>query len=213
MIKEFEKRLLSSLILIPIAIFFIIQGSVFFTFFLSILFLVTSYEWFKMNKKNNLFKILGIFFLSLNKSSNYNTESLVGNKLGEIELVSFEDDSIFTNDDFKKNSFTLINFWASWCAPCRIEHPQLMELSKENNLKILGVNFKDKKINALKFLEELGDPYDYLAKDSSGKQSVNFGIYGITERILIDNKFNILKKIIGPLNERDIEEIKEITKS
>ena len=63
MIKEFEKRLLSSLILIPIATFFIIQGSVFFTFFLSILFLVTSYEWFKMNKKNNLFKILGIFFL------------------------------------------------------------------------------------------------------------------------------------------------------
>ena len=64
--------------------------------------------------------ILGIFFLSLNKNSNYNTESLVGNKLGEIELVSFEDDSIFTNDDFKKNSFTLINFWASWCAPCRV---------------------------------------------------------------------------------------------
>ena len=63
MIKEFEKRLLSSIILIPIAIFFIIQGSVFFTFFLSILFFITSYEWFKMNKKNNLFKILGIFFL------------------------------------------------------------------------------------------------------------------------------------------------------
>ena len=157
--------------------------------------------------------ILGIFFLSLNKSSNYNTESLVGNKLGEIELVSFEDDSIFTNDDFKKNSFTLINFWASWCAPCRIEHPQLMELSEENNIKILGVNFKDKKINALKFLEELGNPYDYLAKDNNGKQSVNFGIYGIPESILIDSKFNILKKIIGPLNEKDIKEIKEIIKS
>ena len=118
--------------------------------------------------------ILGIFFLSLNKNSNYNTESLVGNKLGEIELVSFEDDSIFTNDDFKKNSFTLINFWASWCAPCRIEHPHLMELSKENNIKILGVNFKDKKINALKFLKDLGDPYEYLTRDSNGKQSVNF---------------------------------------
>ena len=63
MIKEFEKRLLSSLILIPIAIFFIIQGSVFFTFFLSILFLTTSYEWLKMSKKNNLLKILGIIFL------------------------------------------------------------------------------------------------------------------------------------------------------
>ena len=63
MIKEFEKRLLSSLILIPISIFFIIQGSVFFTFFLSILFLATSYEWIKMCKKNNLLKIIGIFFL------------------------------------------------------------------------------------------------------------------------------------------------------
>ena len=154
--------------------------------------------------------ILGIFFLSLNKSSNYNTESLVGNKLGEIELVSFEDDSIFTNDDFKKNSFTLINFWASWCAPCRIEHPQLMELSKENNIKILGVNFKDKKINALKFLKDLGNPYEYLTRDSNGKQSVNFGIYGIPESILIDNKLTIIKKFVGPLTKQDLNNIKEI---
>ena len=154
--------------------------------------------------------ILGIFFLSLNKSSNYNTESLVGNKLGEIELVSLEDDSILTNDDFKKNSFTLINFWASWCAPCRIEHPQLMELSKENNIKILGVNFKDKKINALKFLKDLGDPYEYLTRDSNGKQSVNFGIYGIPESILIDNKLTIIKKFVGPLTKQDLNNIKEI---
>ena len=154
--------------------------------------------------------ILGIFFLSLNKSSNYNTESLVGNKLGEIELVSFEDDSIFTNDDFKKNSFTLINFWASWCAPCRVEHPHLMELSKENNIKILGVNFKDKKINALKFLKDLGDPYEYLTRDSNGKQSVNFGIYGIPESILIDNKLTIIKKFVGPLTKQDLNNIIEI---
>jgi phosphatidate cytidylyltransferase len=63
MIKEFEKRLLSSLILIPLVVFFIIQGSVFFTFFLSILFITTSYEWFKMSKKSDLLKILGIIFL------------------------------------------------------------------------------------------------------------------------------------------------------
>ena len=154
--------------------------------------------------------ILGIFFLSLNKSSNYNTESLVGNKLGEIELISFEDDSIFTNDDFKQNSFTLINFWASWCAPCRIEHPQLMELSRENNIIILGVNFKDKKINALKFLKDLGDPYEYLTRDNNGKQSVNFGIYGIPESILIDNELTIIKKFVGPLTKQDLNNIKEI---
>ena len=153
--------------------------------------------------------ILGIFFLSLNKSSNYNTESLVGNKLGKIELVSFEDDSIFTNDDFKQNSFTLINFWASWCAPCRVEHPFLMELSKLRNLKLVGVNFKDKKNNALNFLNNLGNPFYYLAKDEQGKQSVSFGIYGIPETILINKELIIIKKFIGPLNTEDLEEIKK----
>ena len=157
--------------------------------------------------------ILGIFFLSLNRNSNYDTKFLVGNKLTNIELKSLQGDKFFLNGDFKNNNYTLINFWASWCAPCRVEHPYLMMLSKNTDIKILGVNFKDKKINALKFLEELGDPYDYLAKDSSGKQSVNFGIYGIPESILIDNKFKILKKIIGPLNEKDLEEIKQIIKS
>ncbi len=157
--------------------------------------------------------ILGIFYLSLNRSSNYDTKFLVGNKIADIELKSLQSEKFFTNEDFKNNKYTLINFWASWCAPCRVEHPNLMILSKYQHVKILGINFKDKKINALKFLEELGDPYHYLAKDSSGKQSVNFGIYGIPESILIDNKFNILKKIIGPLNERDLKEIKEIIKS
>ena len=157
--------------------------------------------------------ILTIFYLSLNRSSNYNTKFLVGNKLADIELKSLESEKFFTNNDLKNNNYTLINFWASWCAPCRIEHQFLMILSKNKNIKILGVNFKDKKINALNFLEELGNPYYYLANDSTGKQSVNFGIYGIPESILIDNKLNILKKIIGPLNEKDLEEIEEIIKS
>ena len=157
--------------------------------------------------------ILTIFYLSLNRSSNYDTKFLVGNKLADIELKSFESEKFFTNNDLKNNNYTLINFWASWCAPCRIEHQFLMILSKNKNIKILGVNFKDKKINALNFLEELGNPYYYLAMDSSGKQSVNFGIYGIPESILVDNKLNILKKIIGPLNEKDLEEIEEIIKS
>ena len=157
--------------------------------------------------------ILTIFYLSLNRSSNYDTKFLVGNKLADIELKALESEKFFTNNDLKNNNYTLINFWASWCAPCRIEHQFLMILSKNENIKILGVNFKDKKINALNFLEELGDPYYYLAMDSSGKQSVNFGIYGIPESILVDNKLNILKKIIGPLNEKDLEEIEEIIKS
>ena len=157
--------------------------------------------------------IIGVFFLSLNRSSNYDTEYLVGNKIDEIKLESFEDKTINVQEELKKNNFTLINFWASWCAPCRVEHPYLMILSEEQNIKILGVNFKDKKINALKFLKDLGNPYDYQAKDIDGKQSVNFGIYGIPESILINNEFIIIKKFIGPLTRKDLNDIKKLTNS
>ena len=77
----------------------------------------------------------------------------------------------------------------------------------------MGVNFKDNKINALKFLKDLGNPYDYLAMDNQGKQSINFGIYGIPESILINNALTILKKFVGPLNTKDIKDIKAIINS
>ena len=157
--------------------------------------------------------VLLVFYNSLNKETNYSTDYLVGNKLEKINLKSFDDDKIYTNEDFKKSRYTLINFWASWCAPCRIEHPYLMQLSKEKNLKILGVNFKDKKINASKFLNELGNPYYYMTKDTTGKQSVYFGIYGIPESILINNETIVLKKFVGPLNEQNLNDIKEIINS
>ena len=157
--------------------------------------------------------VLLVFYNSLYRETNYSTDYLVGNKLAKINLKSFDDNKIYTSEDFKKSRYTLINFWASWCAPCRIEHPYLMQLSKEKNLKILGVNFKDKKINASKFLNELGNPYYYMAKDTTGKQSVNFGIYGIPESILIDNETIVLKKFVGPLNEQNLNDIKEIINS
>ena len=157
--------------------------------------------------------VLLVFYNSLNRETNYSTDYLVGNKLANINLKSFDDNKIYTNEDFKKSRYTLINFWASWCAPCRVEHPYLMQLSKEKNLKILGVNFKDKKINASKFLNELGNQYYYMAKDTSGKQSVNFGIYGIPESILINNETIVLKKFVGPLNDQNLNDIKEIINS
>tara|TARA_Y100000768_G_C23913331_1_gene651095 strand:+ start:631 stop:1152 length:522 start_codon:yes stop_codon:yes gene_type:complete len=154
--------------------------------------------------------ILTVFYLSLNKSSNYDTERLVGNKLNQIRLESFENNKYLTNENLKNNNYTLINFWASWCAPCRAEHPILMQLSKLKNLEILGVNFKDKRNNALNFLNDLGNPYNLLAKDDNGKESVNFGIYGIPESILINKEFVVIKKFVGPLNFDDLSEIKKI---
>ena len=146
--------------------------------------------------------IIGVFFVGLNKDTNYNTNSLVGKKIPNISLEYFDE-----NKFYKKNDYTLINFWASWCAPCRIEHPVLIQLSKEKNLKLVGVNFKDKKKQADKFLNDFGDPYDFLTKDEQGKYSVNLGVYGIPESILINKDLTILKKFVGPLSAEDFNSI------
>ena len=160
-----------------------------------------------------IFFILLVFYLSLNKVSNYDTENLVGNKLNQIKLESLKGINYITNENLKKNSYTLINFWASWCAPCRDEHAMLVKLNNdEKNLKILGVNFKDKKNNALKFLKDLGDPYDDIARDEFGKYSINFGIYGIPESILVNKDLIIIKKFIGPISKNDYNFIKQIVR-
>ena len=157
--------------------------------------------------------VLGIFYLALKENPNYDTEHLIGNKLNNVKLENLNGGKFYTDDDFKKNSYTLINFWASWCAPCRVEHPFLMKLSTEQNLTIIGVNFKDKKNNALKFLNDLGDPYDYLAGDALGKNSVNFGVYGIPESILVDKGLIIIRKFVGPLSNNDLIDIQKIINS
>ena len=154
--------------------------------------------------------IIGVFFEGLNRNSIYDTKGLIGKKITNIQLNHFNDKVKITENDFQENNFTLVNFWASWCAPCRDEHSFLLKLKNEKNLNILGVNFKDKKINAIKFLEDLGNPYDILSSDEFGKQSVNFGIYGIPESILIDQDLIIIKKYIGPISNKDYKEIKKI---
>ena len=157
--------------------------------------------------------VLSIFYISLNRNTNYDTEYLVGNKLAEIKLKDFDKDTFYTENDLKNSKYTLINFWASWCGPCRVEHPVLMKLSKEKNLRIFGVNFKDNKNNATKFLDNLGNPYYQIAGDQDGKQSIRFGIYGIPESILVNSELIILKKYIGPLNLDDLNEIQKLIKS
>lgn len=154
--------------------------------------------------------VISIFYISLNRDTSYNTSSLINKELPEFEISFFDKKKFYKKNDLKKDNYTLINFWASWCAPCRTEHPILMKLSQENNLKIFGVNFKDKKIHADQFLKELGNPYDFIGKDANGKQSVRFGIYGIPESILINKNLLIMKKFVGPLSSDDLNQIVEM---
>jgi len=156
--------------------------------------------------------IIGVFFMGLNKSSIYDTKSLEGQKITNIKLEHFSKKILLTEEYLKKKNFTLINFWASWCAPCRLEHPFLLKLNSETKLNILGVNFKDKKNNAINFLNSYGNPYDELVRDDLGKKSVNFGVYGIPESILVNKDLIIIKKFIGPLSNEDYKIIQKIIK-
>ena len=130
--------------------------------------------------------VISIFALGLKTKKIYDTQDLIGKPISKVDLVLLNKDTNFNTQDLKKNNFTLINFWASWCAPCRKEHKHLIALSKNKDLKILGVNFKDTKSKANEFISELGNPYYLIAADTSGKKSLSFGIYGIPETILIN---------------------------
>ena len=153
-----------------------------------------------------------ILYSSLDNERVYNTKDLFGKKISQVEINLFQSNETINTKEFINNEFTILNFWASWCAPCRKEHPNLVRLSKIKNIKLVGVNFKDNVENAKNFLKENGNPFDILAEDKNGKNSVNFGVYGIPETILIDSELKILKKYIGPLNIKEVNEIRKLVK-
>tara|TARA_B100001741_G_C16471085_1_gene560060 strand:+ start:94 stop:465 length:372 start_codon:yes stop_codon:yes gene_type:complete len=117
---------------------------------------------------------------------------------------------ISLNNLLDKEGYTLLNIWASWCLPCREEHVLLMELKDKKNLQIIGLNYKDKIINAKSFIKENGNPFDVILIDDDGSNSIILGAYGVPETYLIKNKDNIIvNKYIGILNLKNISEIKK----
>ena len=155
---------------------------------------------------------LSVFWLGLKINNNYDTKSLIGSQISNFQLNEINNNKNISEEDLKKNKYTLINFFASWCAPCRAEHRYLLSLSKKNKkIKIVGVNFKDKKNSANNFLKKLGNPYDFVGVDADGKTSILFGIYGIPESILVNNELIVIKKIIGPTDQTQHDDILKLT--
>ena len=140
---------------------------------------------------------------------NFYTPKEVKNKILE-EFTSndlFSNKEYNSNDFIENNKFTLINIWSSWCVPCRSEHYELMDLNKKTNLNIVGLNYKDKKNNAQKFLNELGNPYDVVLKDIDGTDSIFLGAYGVPETFVIDREGIIRYKHIGPVDQKVLSDV------
>ena len=97
----------------------------------------------------------------------------------------------------------MINFWASWCLPCEVEHPYLMALKGKNNLLMIGINYKDDEEDAKIFIEDKGNPYDYIGRDNSGFFGIDMGITGVPETFIVDEKGVIVLRHVGPIDFSD----------
>lgn len=156
--------------------------------------------------------IFFIFYKGLQNSNIYIPENNIEKKIPSFEVKKFASNEIENSDQiFEHNKFYLLNIWASWCVPCRDEHKYLMELSKEKNIELVGLNYKDKYENAKNFLDELNNPYNSIYEDQDGTISIEWGAYGVPESFLIFNN-KIIKKIIGPISQKSLFEIKNIIK-
>jgi cytochrome c biogenesis protein CcmG/thiol:disulfide interchange protein DsbE len=95
----------------------------------------------------------------------------------------------------------LVNFYASWCAPCRVEHPLLMQLAAKGEVPVVGVSYKDEAAASLRFLQQLGNPYAAIGYDREGRVAIDWGVYGVPETFVIDRSGRIRHRHVGPLTD------------
>ncbi|WEX77299.1 DsbE family thiol:disulfide interchange protein [Sinorhizobium numidicum] len=156
-----------------------------------------------------------IFWSQLNSGKDVSEipSALIGTKAPKLDLPPLEGAATPSGqpvpaltDAAIKGKLTLVNIWASWCVPCRQEHPIILQLSKDPRLTVVGINYKDRNDNALRFLGELGNPFTAIGVDPAGKAAIDWGVYGIPESYLVGADGTILYKRVGPFDERALRE-------
>ena len=153
-----------------------------------------------------------IFYKGLQNSNIYKPNANIEMNIPNFEAKLLLNNKVISSKEiFKDDDFFLMNIWASWCVPCRDEHRFLMNLSKQEKIEIIGLNYKDNIKNAQSFLSELGNPYEIVFLDIDGTISIEWGAFGVPETFLIHNK-KIIKKVIGPINENTLIEIESLIK-
>jgi|SRR6056297_2094259 len=121
-----------------------------------------------------------------------------------MALTPLGEAPLLTDAELREAGVKLVNFWASWCGPCRVEHPILMDLAAEG-VPIHGINYKDAPENARGFLVELGDPYVTLGADATGRTGLEWGLYGVPETYVIDGEGTVVLRFAGPITPEVLE--------
>ncbi|GGW21645.1 thiol:disulfide interchange protein [Gemmobacter lanyuensis] len=131
--------------------------------------------------------------------------TLVGRPAPVLQVEPLGSHPALTDAALRAPGVKLVNFWASWCAPCRAEHPMLKQLQSEG-IVIHGINYKDKPENAEAFLTELGNPYATLGTDA-GRNALDWGVYGVPETYVIDGKGQVVTRFAGPITKQELERV------
>ena len=152
--------------------------------------------------------LMAFLFLALTTPDSHQGSSpLVGQQVPDFSLPSIEglQTSGVTSAMLQAgNRLKVVNFWASWCPPCRAEHPLLMELATRADLQVVGINYKDTPTAASRFLSNFGNPYALLGADTTGRVAIDMGLLGVPETFLISADGVILYHHKGPLTARVI---------
>ena len=147
-----------------------------------------------------VFLVVGVFlFLSLNSDPNKLPSPLVGKKFPIIEGTDFYSNETVKLNDLMDNNLALVNVWASWCVTCRKEHQVIMNIAKNNNLKLIGINYKDTKNDGEEYLKVMGNPFDEIVFDPNGEIGMELGVYATPETFLISREGLIIHKHIGEI--------------
>lgn len=130
---------------------------------------------------------------------------LVGREMPAFTLPLLGQEDVIVNSDDLLGEPMLINFWASWCVTCRVEHPVIEDLAASGAIRVIGMNFRDETEDAQAWLRQFGNPYAMIIQDYSGRTSIDFGVYAAPESFLVDEKGVIVFKQLGALTHEVIE--------
>jgi cytochrome c biogenesis protein CcmG/thiol:disulfide interchange protein DsbE len=150
--------------------------------------------------------LIAVFAFSIDRDPGLVRSALIDKPAPEFSLAAVDGLSVPGFDKAKlKGQVTVVNVFASWCLPCRDEHPLLVALKAQTGVALYGINHKDAPENAKAFLEELGNPYDAIGADSDGRVSIDWGVYGVPETFVVDAEGIITFKHVGPLSPQSLE--------
>ncbi len=149
--------------------------------------------------------LAGMFYAGMNRDDPDALPSAIeGRAAPPVALEALGSVQPFTDAALRDGEVKLVNFWASWCAPCRAEHPNLEALADEG-IPIYGINYKDDPEKALNFLRELGDPFEMKGADPQGRTALDWGLYGVPETYVLDGDGTVILRFAGPITQRSLE--------